>query len=126
MKINTFNIYVLKLLQDKYYIGKTYKDINQRFTQHYKGIGAEWTKLYKPIKMIEFFQTTNKFQEDLITKKYMDKFGIENVRGGSYCKINLDDYQLKALKLELKTANNLCFKCGTYGHFVSECKKLNN
>ena len=126
MRINSFNIYVLKLVKDKYYIGKTYKDINQRFTQHCKGCGAEWTKLYKPVKMIEFFQTTNKFQEDLSTKKYMDKYGIENVRGGSYTKINLDDYQLKALKLELKSANNLCFKCGVYGHFASECKIFYN
>jgi predicted GIY-YIG superfamily endonuclease len=123
MRINTFNIYVLKLVQDKYYIGKTYKDITQRFTQHSKGQGAEWTKLYKPIRMIEFFQTADKFQEDVSTKKYMERYGIENVRGGSYTKINLDDYQLKALENEFRTANNLCFKCGKPGHFVSECNK---
>lgn len=122
MRLNSFNIYVLKLVQDKYYIGKTYKDINKRFTQHSKGCGAEWTKLYKPVKMIEFFQTTNKFQEDLSTKKYMDKFGIKNVRGGSYTKIHLDNYQLTTLELELKTANDLCFKCGKSGHLNSECK----
>lgn len=124
MRINTFNIYVLKLVQDKYYIGKTYKDIRQRFIQHSKGWGAEWTKLYKPIRMIEFFQTTDKFQEDLSTKKYMERYGIANVRGGSYTKINLDDYQLKALELELKTANDLCFKCCKPGHFAFECKNF--
>lgn len=123
MRLDGF-IYVLKLVQGKYYIGKTYKDINKRFIQHSKGYGAKWTKIYKPIKMIEFFQTTNKFQEDLSTKKYMDKFGIENVRGGSYTKINLDNCQLRVLELELKTANDLCFKCGNSGHFASECKIL--
>ena len=122
MKFNTFNIYVLKLVQDKYYIGKTYKDILIRYEQHKNGFGAEWTKLYKPIKMIEFFQTTDKFKEDTYTKKYMEKYGIENVRGGSYTKINLDNYQLKALDLEFKTANDLCFKCGKTGHFIFQCK----
>ncbi len=124
MRINTFSIYVLKLIQDKYYIGKTYKDITQRFTQHKKGLGAEWTKLYKPVGMIEFFQTTDKFQEDLSTKKYMERYGIENVRGGSYTKINLNDYQLRALEIEFRTANDLCFKCGITGHFASECKNF--
>lgn len=124
MRIESFNIYVLKLVQGKYYIGKTYKDVSQRFIQHKKGLGAEWTKLYKPIEIIKFFQTTDKFQEDLSTKQYMDKFGIENVRGGSYTKIHLDDCQLRALEMELKTANNLCFKCGKSGHFASVCKNF--
>lgn len=124
MRVGSFNVYVLKLIQDKYYIGKTCKDIAQRLAQHEKGFGAEWTKLYKPVKVIELFETTDKFQEDTITKKYMDKFGIENVRGGSYTKINLVHYQLMALEIELKTANDLCYKCGKSSHFSSECKKI--
>jgi predicted GIY-YIG superfamily endonuclease len=122
MKINVLlNIYVLKLISNKYYIGKTYNDVAIRFNQHQKGFGSSWTKLYKPINMIEFFQTTDKFKEDSYTKKYMEIYGIENVRGGSYTKINLDDYQLKALEVELRTANDLCFICGKHGHFASKC-----
>jgi hypothetical protein len=116
-----FNIYVLKLIHNKYYIGKTLYNISKRITQHSNGIGAEWTKKYKPIDIIEFIQTSDKFDEDKYTKKYMDIYGIENVRGGSYTKIKLYDYQIKVLNLELKTANNLCFKCGKYGHFISNC-----
>lgn len=122
MKINSFNLYVLKLIKDKYYVGITYRDLSIRFSQHQQGIGASWTKLYKPISIIETLKTSNKFDEDKWTKMYMNKYGIENVRGGSYVKINLEKFQIKALKIELCTANNLCFKCNKFGHFASKCK----
>jgi cellular nucleic acid-binding protein len=117
----SFNIYVLELLNNKYYVGKTLKNVPNRFNEHATGIGSEWTKLYKPIKIIEQFETNDKFLEDKYTKIYMDKKGIDNVRGGSYTKINLEDWQIKCLELELKTANNLCYKCGKPGHFSNDC-----
>lgn len=52
MKTNNINIYVLKLIQNKYYIGKTSKNIFDRFYKHIKCNGAIWTKLYRPINMI--------------------------------------------------------------------------
>lgn len=125
MFVKSFNIYVLELVNNKYYVGKTFKNVPIRFNEHLRGYGAKWTKLYKPIKVLEYFETTDKFSEDTYTKIYMDKKGIDNVRGGSYTKLILDEYQIKTLELELKTANNLCFKCGKPGHFSNECGKKN-
>ena len=121
----TFNIYVLKLSSNKYYVGKTTKSVQERFLEHVQNNGSEWTKLYEPIEIIEHFQTSDVYDEDKITKKYMGIYGIENVRGGSYCSISLADWQIKAIEHELKTSNDLCFNCGKHGHFASDCHKYN-
>ena len=125
MYAKSFNLYILQLSSNKFYIGKTCKSVLNRFNIHKKGIGAEWTKLYKPLHILEQFESGDKFDEDKYTKKYMDKFGIENVRGGSYCSISLTDWQIKAIEHELKSCNNLCFNCGKSGHFASDCHKFN-
>lgn len=89
-------IYVLKLEHDKYYIGTTYNK-DKRIQEHKIGIGAEWTKLYKFVSVIEQeeYQQPNLdddfvhnifFKETLKTYKYMLEYGIDNVRGAQYCK----------------------------------------
>lgn len=117
-----YKIYVLQLIKNKIYVGKTLNNVYLRYNQHINGNGSSWTKKYKPIKIIEHFQSNDKFEEDKCTKKYMELYGIENVRGGSYTNIQLANWQIKALEQEFKTANNLCFRCGKFGHFASNCK----
>ena len=82
-------IYILLLENNKYYIGRT-KDLAERFKQHCNGYGVEWTKLHKPIKIIYTTLLLNSYDENNYTKLYMKKYGIENVRGGSFCAIKLD------------------------------------
>jgi predicted GIY-YIG superfamily endonuclease len=120
-------IYALKLENEKYYIGKTHRQVGAdiRFQEHKSGIGSEWTRLYKPISILETYEHDSAFEEDVFTKKYMMKYGIEHVRGGSYTKIVLDEWQIKSLEHEFKTANDSCFKCGKKGHFADDCKKNN-
>lgn len=50
--MNSIKIYILKLSNSKWYIGKT-NNINKRFKQHIdnKYLGSSWTNLYKPIKI---------------------------------------------------------------------------
>jgi predicted GIY-YIG superfamily endonuclease len=118
-------IYVLKLENDKYYVGKTHRGSDIRFQEHISGKGSEWTKLYKPISILETTEHDSAFEEDVFTKKYMMKYGIENVRGGSYTNIVLDDWQIKSLEHEFKSVTDCCFKCGKKGHFVYDCEKYN-
>ena len=116
-----FKIYALQLVDSKYYIGKTNKTVSERFTEHITKSEVSWTSLYKPEIILEAYESSNPFGEDNLTKKYMFDYGIENVRGGSYTKIILDDWQLKALEHEFLSIGDKCFKCKKLGHIARYC-----
>ena len=61
-------------------------NLNMRWSQHCDGNGAGFTKLYKPIKILEVFPNGSLQMENEITLQYMEKYGKDHVRGGSYCK----------------------------------------
>jgi len=79
--------YVLSLQNGKYYIGIT-NDFTNRVNAHLNGNGSSWTKLHKPIEVIEQF-VGGKDNEREKTLDYMRKYGWENVRGGGWTAVNL-------------------------------------
>ncbi len=113
-------IYTLELQNGKYYVGIS-NNPERRIERHINANGSEWTKIHKPIKILDTREKKTKFDEDNITKEMMMKHGIENVRGGSYCKIELEEWQIKSLENEFKGVNNVCYKCGKSGHYVTDC-----
>jgi len=106
MEDNLF-IYILKLEQNKYYIGKT-KDLFTRFDAHRKGTASNWTKKYKPIFVDRVIERASVFDEDKYTKEYMNRYGINNVRGGAYVMDILPEDQINLLMREITMANDLC------------------
>lgn len=115
-------IYVLECDLYKYYIGKT-NDICRRFNEHLDNKGSEWTKLYKQLKIIEIKPFVNIFDEDAKTLEYMLKYGIDNVRGGSYCQKILSNEQISTVKSAIRNADGSCLNCGLPGHFSKYCKQ---
>jgi hypothetical protein len=107
-------IYILLLENRKYYIGKT-SNPKFRIENHFENNCIEWTKIHKPIKLLKIIANTD--DEDRYTIKYMNKYGIDNVRGGSYISITLNDH----VKNNLIKINNTCFKCGKKGHLSKDC-----
>jgi len=80
-------IYVLQLTDGKYYIGKTNYP-NFRIEQHFKSGCSSWTIKYYPLRIVEIISNCDDYDEDKYIRKYMDKYGIKNVRGGSFCEEN--------------------------------------
>jgi cellular nucleic acid-binding protein len=114
------NIYVLRLECGKYYVGKS-NDVITRYQEHMNGAGSAWTRKYKPIALEKTIDNQSPFEEDKITKEYMAKYGIDNVRGGSYVEIELSDFQKDTINREIWAAKDLCTNCGRTGHFVKDC-----
>lgn len=113
-------IYVLKLRNEKYYVGKT-QNIEKRINDHFSGNGSAWTKMFKPISLVEKFEVKSEYDEDNTTKTYMQKYGIENVRGGSYTTVVLANSIIGILIKEFATAKNKCFICGGK-HMSKNCQ----
>jgi hypothetical protein len=118
------NIYVLQLENGKYYVGKTSKHICERYQEHMKGEGSAWTRKYRPVCVLEEFNGVTDFDEDKITKMYMSEYGIENVRGGAYCRMEMPNSLTKLLYREIWHAQNRCLECGSRVHYVSKCKSF--
>lgn len=82
-------LYILKLEDDKWYVGITSKTPEERFQEHVLKVrGAYWTMKHKPIE-IELTEdlgvVSKKFAEQYenkVTRMLMKERGLNNVRGG--------------------------------------------
>ena len=119
--MSKYNIYALLLNHNKYYIGKTKKEVVIRLYDHKLRPTNNWLKTYKPIKINEEYESSDPFAEDNLTKKYMATYGIDNVRGGSYTKFDLEKEEKKLLQKEISSLGDKCFNCNKPGHFANEC-----
>lgn len=116
-------IYVLKLRSNKYYIGKT-TDIPKRLRQHFSGeFSSKWTSKYKPLKVERIIDNVDEFDEDKWVKIYMKKYGIDNVRGGSYSSMEIHFTVRHFIQNELNHSEEKCFICLKYGHLSIDCVK---
>lgn len=116
------NIYILKLEQGKYYIGKT-NNPRFRLQTHFNSKGSLWTKKYKPLNVLKVIPNCDDYDEDKITRQYMDKYGIDNVRGGSFVSVKLDKSTIDTLNKMSNGTNNKCFICGEVEHFAKDCQE---
>ena len=94
----------------------------ERFVQHMNGKGATWTKIHKPVKVLQVIENASPFDEDKNVKEMMAKYGIDKVRGGTYVQESLSEAQEESLKKEIRAATDCCIRCGKKGHFVANCR----
>ncbi len=120
LTMSATNIYILKLKGAKYYVGKSDNPM-KRYEKHLKGEGSAWTRKYKPIGVEKVIENQTSFDEDKWVKVYMQKHGIDNVRGGAYVLEELPEFQIDALKSEIWGSSDKCTTCGRSGHWAKDC-----
>jgi predicted GIY-YIG superfamily endonuclease len=82
-------LYVLRLEEDKYYVGVTSKTPEERFREHLNGIrAAKWTLKYKPVSIYDqkelglmTYDYAQKY-ENIVVRRYMKERGYNITRGG--------------------------------------------
>ena len=79
-------------------------------------------KKYTPINVIKVIQDCIDYDEDKYTLMYMEKYGINNVRGGSFCQIKLGHETIFFIERMIKGSSSECYKCGSTNHYVKQCK----
>lgn len=149
-KLEKCTVYVLECEDGKYYVGST-QNRKRRWKQHQRGRGSQWTRLYKPLRVIrEEKRIPHKFLlglESKITAELMLEFGVNNVRGSMFCSPR--DYHvgdvhsltkflghycdLNYRKVSARLSQTLpaipgkshrpmrCYCCGKFGHKAFAC-----
>lgn len=120
-----FYVYVLELESNKFYVGKT-NNPNTRLGEHVmnvelKGSGSSWTRQYKPLKVLDIIKCYNVLDEDFTTIRYMKDKGIDNVRGGSFCELNLPKECVYTIEKIITGSSDKCYYCNSSEHYVNMC-----
>ena len=123
---NSIYIYVIRQECGKYFIGKTdgpriaVADIQELAKKN----NQRWLLNYRPYEIQELIHSLDTWDEDKITLKYMDKYGIDNVRGGSFNSVSLSSEELNTIRAMIASAKVQCPICNSHGHTKSNCPML--
>ena len=122
-------IYVLKLVEDRYYVGRTI-NIFRRIQEHFTGVGSIYTKKYKPLKVIEVEEETTTDDERKMTFKYVEKYGWGSVRGSYWCSLeikrwpNLQSYEKMKSQRDKKLLEMANLEKNIKNMYVDENKNI--
>lgn len=119
-------VYILKCKDDCYYIGKTTGSYFKVIDDHFKGLGCEWTKVHKPIRLEILRHFCDEKDDDFYTRLFIEKYGIDKVRGGSYSQLELSEQQICEISHHPIDIHLTCYQCHMKGHKRHLCPFLRN
>lgn len=119
------SVYVLELEHGMYYVGYTARSVQERFEEHCAGMGAVWTEIHRPVRII-WSGPGNLEDERRITLETMGTYGWQNVRGGPWTQTHLDYPPRELSNVDDSQSSSpgeddACFRCGRHGHWVANC-----
>lgn len=113
------------LLEDGKYLVKKLSCSRKKVIEHLENNECEWTDKYGFEECYVKIQecANNVSTEEIMTLIAMDKYGVDNVRGGSYQNIILS----RADKSDIREKINCIYGCNRckLSHFASRCGKPN-
>ena len=124
-------LYILRLRGKKWYVGYTDRGSVDRILEHIDKKGAKWTKKHPPLKKGYLHWISEpgytKKDEDKKTLELMKEHGINNVRGGSWCMVNLypavyEELESLVYKSNRRNKKLFCDRCGRDSHERTECR----
>ena len=110
-----YGCYIIKLTSDKWYVGHS-KNVQARINEHRESIAEPnhgtplWIKRHPPVDPLEY-EIRHKYtrkpannrnrgdnNEDKLTFEMMKKYGIENVRGGNWVMVHMEERHRKEIE----------------------------
>ena len=108
------DIYVLECEGGKFYVGKT-GDGERRLKQHISGQGAQWTKMHKPKRIVDYYKNAKDSDEKQVFESMVKKHGASKVRGAHFTKRRASRKEIRDLEKKVglggkKTTRNTAKK----------------
>jgi len=94
-------VFILKLINNKYYVGSTnniYSTFQQLFSPN---VNNKWLKMYKPLYVHKVVYNCNQDDEHTYLLDYIDKYGLDNVRGHTFDSTTYEKELMKEIKKKL-------------------------
>ena len=88
--------------------------VNLKFENYINNNPPSWIQRYSPIGFIEIIPDADEYDVDKYTIQYMQKYGIDNVRGGTFNSPVLPRHNIK-------TIEDIILKCGSNIHDELDC-----
>jgi hypothetical protein len=110
---HNYKIFVLQLENDKWFL-HTSKETQLERVLFESQVIYDFVKKNPPLNIYEIIKSTDYFDINTLTKKYMNCIGIENVRGGIYSDEILPEFLLKSLELEINSTVDIYNKSAIF------------